>query len=421
MKEKKYEQEKLPNIYTPITMNNNGYKNQTILQRNQVIEEYLLSMDKNSNGNKEISLNSEDDDENDPFSLKKVQKLKKNKNEQKKLILPNFDRREKLKSESSSRKKYIGTSKDKKIENAKEKNEKEIFFQRSKNYSDFNISEKNDICSSMVNSKLNSKWDYCSCGTNVFDNNIGDKFQIKESLRIKNNSENKKDSSDRTGRSHSNLSKNLSNYNHIKVKNNYVNKSNKYKDNRIIPNNKSINIYKRNFTAKIINKDFPNFENNKQNKGKNMEKIEKRVFSTLNTRRIIENKHQTYAKLMKNENNPYGLNWINKMLGKNNETKIGISKGFINGVPQIKMLNKYELSKREIKKRLSDMEKLRKEEEKKLNKITKQNPKQNKKLLDDEYNIPTELLDQFNKNSKNFFKFRKDIIEEPEEEEEEHK
>ena len=43
--------------------------------------------------------------------------------------------------------------------------------------------------------------------------------------------------------------------------------------------------------------------------------------------------------------------------------------------------------------------------------------KVNKDDLDDEYNIPKEILEQFNKNTKNFFKIRKDIKEEPEEEE----
>ena len=43
----------------------------------------------------------------------------------------------------------------------------------------------------------------------------------------------------------------------------------------------------------------------------------------------------------------------------------------------------------------------------------------NKDELDDEYNIPKEILEQFNKNSKNFFKVRKDIVEQPGEEEEE--
>ena len=164
----------------------------------------------------------------------------------------------------------------------------------------------------------------------------------------------------------------------------------------------------------LKNKKISILENNKQNKkaGKT------RVYSTLNTRKIVENKHQIYEKLINEKNNPYGLGWINKMLRKNNEEKIGMTKGFINGVPVVKILSKGELSKREIKKRLSEIEKMKKDEEKKINKISKVEAKLNDKDLDDEYNIPKDILEQFNKNSKNFFKTRKDIIEQPEEEEE---
>ena len=60
-----------------------------------------------------------------------------------------------------------------------------------------------------------------------------------------------------------------------------------------------------------------------------------------------------------------------------------------------------------------------KEEENKFNNIVNADAKMNEDELDDEYNIPKEILEQFNKNSKNFFKVRKDIIEEPAEMEEE--
>ena len=60
----------------------------------------------------------------------------------------------------------------------------------------------------------------------------------------------------------------------------------KLKNNNFVPKN-----YKRNYTAKILkNKKISLLENNKQFK-----KGEKaRVYSTLSTRRIIENKHQIY-------------------------------------------------------------------------------------------------------------------------------
>ena len=129
---------------------------------------------------------------------------------------------------------------------------------------------------------------------------------------------------------------------------------------------------------------------------------------------------QYNQKLKVNEkNNPYGLGWINRMLGKNNEEKVGVTKGFVNGVPVVKILSRGELSKKEIKKRLAEIEKRKKEEENKFNNIVNADAKKNEDELDDEYNIPKEILEQFNKNSKNFFKVRKDIIEEPAEMEEE--
>ena len=69
--------------------------------------------------------------------------------------------------------------------------------------------------------------------------------------------------------------------------------------------------------------------------------------------------------------------------------------------------------------KLSEIEQKKKEEENKVNKIVNAKGKINDDDLDEEYNIPKEILEQFNKNSKNFFKVRKDIVEQPGEEEEE--
>ena len=55
-------------------------------------------------------------------------------------------------------------------------------------------------------------------------------------------------------------------------------------------------------------------------------------------------------------------------------------------------------------------------EENKYNKIIKAEAKLNKNDLDEEYNLPNEIMEQFNRNTKNFFKVRKDIIEQPDEE-----
>ena len=299
---------------------------------------------------------------------------------------------------------------------------------KNKNYSENNIYGNNNVYLANFlnnNNNLNSKWVLSSNAYNNYmnyaNNNIAQKKHLSN-YSSNNNSVGK----EIKGRSRSHIG-NKPSYNLYNDKNNYLfNNSLKNIHNRkyistqveLLPK-KNNNIYlkscKRNFTAKILkNKKISILENNKQNKkfGKT------RVYSTLNTRKIVENKHQIYEKLINEKNNPYGLGWINKMLGKNNEEKVGLSKGFVNGVPVVKMLTKGELSKREIKKRLSEIERKKKDEENKYNKIVNNDAKINKDDLDDEYNIPKEILNQFNKNTKNFFKLRKDIIEQPEEEEE---
>ena len=427
MKDKKQSQEKLPNIYS-----STNSTNQSILRRNEIIDEYIKSMDRKANGINELSATSEEDDK-DPFCLKNLKHIKKESN---KLILPNFAKREKLKSESSSRKKMakeninnnkVNTSQN----NLNDNNNKNM--SKNKNLSENNIYGNNSpyggkfLINNSINNNLNSKW---TSSINTYDKyishanyNIYLRNKNKNSIKI--NCVNKKEVK---GRSRSHIG-NKPSYNLYYDKNNYLfNNNSNSNSNCNIQNRKFISTqidtknkinpknYKRNFTAKILkNTKISILENNKQNKkyGKH------RVYSTLNTRRIVENKHQIYEKLINEKNNPYGLGWINRMLGKNNENKVGVTKGFVNGVPVVKILGKGELSKKEIKKRLAEIEKQKKEEENKLNKIVNADAKMNKDDLDDEYNIPKEILEQFNKNSKNFFKVRKDIIEEPAEMEEE--
>ena len=142
-----------------------------------------------------------------------------------------------------------------------------------------------------------------------------------------------------------------------------------------------------------------------------------RINSTLNTQRILENKRQIYEKLIKEKDNPYGLNWLKKIFKKNNREKIELSKReFQNGVPLIKILGKKEINKREIKKKLTEIQRKKKEKENEFNKIINEKARLDKSDLDDEYNIPKEILEQFNQTKKNFYKFRKDIIEQPDEE-----
>jgi len=446
MKEKKQIEEKLPNIYSSMN-NKSSQSNQSILRRNEIIDEYILSMDKKGNGFNEISLTSEEDDK-DPFSSKAIKNLKPLKKETNKLILPNFAKREKLKSESSSRNSNFkennnsysnNNSKNNYIKKYNNKNEKSTHskMSKNKNYSEQNIYGNNNNNNAYLgkflnnnNNNLNSKWttssntynNYINCANYNFLNKNQNKYKLNNN---KNNSNCLKETK---GRSRSHIGNKPSSYKEKeKEKNNNLNNnsnSSMHTKNYISTQieilqkynnyNKPKN-YKRNFTAKILkNKKISILENNKQNKktGK------ARVYSTLNTRRIVENKHQIYEKLINEKNNPYGLGWINKMFRKNNEEKVGFTKEFVNGVPVIKILSKGELSKREIKKRLTEIERKKKEEENKNNKIINAEAKFNEDELDDEYNIPKEILEKFNKNTKNFFKFRKDIIEEPEEEEE---
>ena len=328
--------EKLPNIYSPKNYQYNQNKNiiskQSIKQRNDVIDEYIKSLDnKNERKQNENSLSNSEDDK-DPFSptsLKRVKSIKK-------LILPNFKKRENIKSQSSTTK---GSKKLKKKNNNSDNN---IINRHRKDVRIPNFKG--------VNNLLNSKWSTSSS-------------------------------------------------NYI----NYMNHSRK-NDDKIFYNSSIYNYEKlyRNYTSKI-----------KQGK-KNQ-----RINSTLNTQKILENKRKIYEKLIKEKNNPYGLNWVANIFRKNKGEKIELSKReFSNGVPIIKLLGKRELNKREIKKKLSEIYQKKKEEESKYNKLINAKSKLDKNELDDEYNIPNEILEQFNQNKKNFFKFRNDIIEKPEEEEE---
>ena len=328
--------EKLPNIYSPKNYQYNQNKNiiskQSIKQRNDVIDEYIKSLDnKNERKQNENSVsNSEDDiDPFSPTSLKRVKTIKK-------LILPNFKKRENIKSQSSTTK---GSKKLKKKNNNSDNN---IINRHRKDVRIPNFKG--------VNNLLNSKWSTSSS-------------------------------------------------NYI----NYMNYSRK-NDDKIFYNSSIYNYEKlyRNYTSKI-----------------KQEKKNQRINSTLNTQKILENKRKIYEKLIKEKNNPYGLNWVTKIFRKNKGEKIELSKReFSNGVPIIKLLGKRELNKREIKKKLSEIYQKKKEEESKYNKLINAKSKLDKNELDDEYNIPNEILEQFNQNKKNFFKIRNDIIEKPEEEEE---
>ena len=331
--------EKLPDIYSTKLASD-----QSIKQRNEVIDEYIKSLESNKGESKQNEVSAISEDEKDPFSNDNIKNLKPIKSSKNKLILPNFKKRENIKSHSSS---YQKQNK---------------YLKQKKNYSESNIHRihKDERLPSHkeINNNLNSKWSTCSSSYTNYIN-----FYKKNT-------------------------KNNANCNLFKFRNDYS------------------NIYnQRNYTAIIGQK----FENKKI--------FNQRINSTLNTKKILENKRQIYEKLIKEKNNPYGLNWINKIFKKNNNEKIELSKKqFKNGVPIIKLLGKKDMNKRDIKKKLNEIQRKKKEEENEYNKIIHAKAKLNEDELDDEYNIPNEILEQFNQNKKNFFKLRKDIIEMPDEE-----
>jgi hypothetical protein len=331
--------EKLPDIYSTKLASD-----QSIKQRNEVIDEYIKSLENNKGESKQNEVSAISEDEKDPFSNDNIKNLKPIKSSKNKLILPNFKKRENIKSHSSS---YQKQNK---------------YLKQKKNYSESNIHRihKDERLPSHkeINNNLNSKWSTCSSSYTNYIN-----FYKKNT-------------------------KNNANCNLFKFRNDYS------------------NIYnQRNYTAIIGQK----FENKKI--------FNQRINSTLNTKKILENKRQIYEKLIKEKNNPYGLNWINKIFKKNNNEKIELSKKqFKNGVPIIKLLGKKDMNKRDIKKKLNEIQRKKKEEENEYNKIIHAKAKLNEDELDDEYNIPNEILEQFNQNKKNFFKLRKDIIEMPDEE-----
>ena len=88
--------ERLPDIFSS-KLNNNQYSSrQSIEKRNQVIDDYLKSLDQKSNKKNELSVSSSED-EKDPFSSKEIKNLKPIKKSKNQLVLPNFKKRERLK------------------------------------------------------------------------------------------------------------------------------------------------------------------------------------------------------------------------------------------------------------------------------------------------------------------------------------
>ena len=438
--------ERLPELYyNNINSNNNqNIHKQTIEERNKVIDDYLNSLEQIGVKKNEISSSSED--EKDPFSSKALKNLKPLKKSSNKLILPNFRKKLDIKNEIDKRN-NTSMPKNKIIEENISKKTKKMT--RNKNLSDNNMLQRivegklqymnKPINANKKNNKnAKSKW---TISSNTFNEYISfskknkncNLYKNKNINEIKfshiNNSLNYKAlmQSQLRSKSHMKNSYNLykdkiNSFLKNKTINNYYNKLLDDKKGKNITNKQVIipynnaensNLYmniikneknkRRNFTAKIIKKKIELSE--KMKKNKNL--VNSRINSTLN------NNHQKYEKLIKEKNNPYGLVWVNKIL-KINNGKLGLSKEFINGVPIVKIIGKNSLTKRETKKRLCDMEKMRKIEENKYIKLINAEPKLNERNLDDEYNLPNEIMKQLYK--KNNLTFRNHIIEKPDEE-----
>ena len=228
-------------------------------------------------------------------------------------------------------------------------------------------------------------------------------FEPKNTFKNKNKinmNKNKSDINIRNGRSNNVIYNNKSYLNNKWIKyTNYINnislRSKSHKESKINitqnkQNNKSMQlnlINKKSFL--VTNSDFIN------NRNKTINIIKKNKI--LLHKNKIYNTEKIYSELIKKKDNPYGLDWINKILKKNNTEKIGFSNTIFNGVPKIKLIGKNEINKRELKKKLSKIAQKKREEENKFNKIKNEKAKlNNEDLLDNEYNIPINIFKQIN-------------------------
>ena len=146
--------EKLPDIYSPKLISN-----QSIKERNEVIDEYIKSLDEKKEENKQNDNSFISDDDKDPFSSKNIKNLKPIKQMKNRLILPSFKKRESTKSHSFSKK-----------ENKKLK--------KKKNYSENNIiqkiPDKGKFSANLkgINNNINSKWITCTSSYTNYINNF---------------------------------------------------------------------------------------------------------------------------------------------------------------------------------------------------------------------------------------------------------
>ena len=193
---------------------------------------------------------------------------------------------------------------------------------------------------------------------------------------------------------------------------------------------------KRNQTAKLNNKRI--FLQNSIN---NMQKINKfenntnyNSFKKTQIKKVTQS-HQKIINQFKDPKNPYSTFWPNHILDTRFKMELGI-KGFVNGIPILNIKKKkinYKINNKENNNKKINNNKNNQKEIKKKNSnnfISKDNNNNNnlinennndninnKEDIDEDIIIDDKLDNIFNTNQKDFFKFRKDIKEEPENEE----
>ena len=193
---------------------------------------------------------------------------------------------------------------------------------------------------------------------------------------------------------------------------------------------------KRNQTAKLNNKRI--FLQNSIN---NMQKINKfenntnyNSFKKTQIKKVTQS-HQKIINQFKDPKNPYSTFWPNHILDTRFKMELGI-KGFVNGIPILNIKKKkinYKINNKENNNKKINNNKNKQKEIKKKNSnnfISKDNNNNNnlinennndninnKEDIDEDIIIDDKLDNIFNTNQKDFFKFRKDIKEEPENEE----
>ena len=200
---------------------------------------------------------------------------------------------------------------------------------------------------------------------------------------------------------------------------------------------------KRNQTAKLNNKRIflQNVINNMQKINKLDNNTNYNNFKKTQSKKVTQS-HQKIINQYKDPKNPYSTFWPNHILDSRFKMELGI-KGFINGIPILNIKKKkinYKINNKENNNKKLNNNNNNKNNQKEikiknsnnfskdnnnddnnnnnnLNENNNENNNNNKEEIEEDFSIDEKLDNIFNTNQKDFFKFRKDIKEEPENEE----